>query len=281
MPPGKPETLSLRQLFAKDIPPERWIIADGLLPIGGLLILAGQPKAGKSYTLNALCYAMVTATPALGAQRVLAGGRIAPVFTVDRPRRVLVFEQELGQLDYRSRWRSIVDNESPTHKALILDNLFSRSMDFSLLLDQPGVDLIAAEIEEVKPDVVCFDPLAKFHASEENSATEMGRVMRSLSIIRARFGVSVVVLHHEAKPSEHRQGGAAGRGSSVIFADCDAWMSQRMVNRNAMIAHASFEVRRAKPLRSLTMQCDERELMLFDHWGKPKRGRPESEEEDA
>lgn len=262
-----PETLSLGQLLDKQLPKEQWIIGDGLLPVGGLLIVAGQPKARKSFTLNALCYAMATATPAFSAHRVKAGGRIESVFSVDRSRRVLIFEQELGQAGYRERWEAVLAAEGPYNQQLLRNNLFIRSMDFTLLLDGPGIDAIGAEIQEISPDVVCFDPLAKFHQSEENSAMEMGRVMRGLSVLRAKYGVAAIVLHHEAKPSEHRKGGAAGRGSSVVFADCDAWMSQKLINRSAGIISARFELRRAPELRPATLRQDERQLFVLDKWG--------------
>ena len=267
-----PETLSLGQLLDKRFEPERWVIGDGLLPIGGLMILAGQPKARKSMTLNALCHAMITATPAFCAQSIQSGGRVKPVLAVSRPHCVLVFEQELGQQEYAERWRGVIADEVETRQKLLRDNLHVRSMDFTMMLDNEGVDLIAAEIEALRPDVVCFDPLRKFHASEENSATEMSRVMRSLSILRAKYGISIIVLHHEAKPSEHRQGGAAGRGSSVVFADCDAWISQKLTNKNAGILQLQFELRRAKPLLSMTLHQDDRGMAIFSHWGKPDKG---------
>ena len=240
-----PETLSLRELLSKDFPPERWVIEDGILSLGGLLIVAGQPKVRKSMTLNALCLAMCTGGNLFGAHNMRS----------THQNRVLVFEQELGAQEYRERWRGMAHCQS------LLDNLYVRSMDFSLLLDSESVDKIAACIEEVEPQVVCFDPLTKFHQSDENSAQEMARVMRSLSIIRAKYEVSAVVLHHEAKPHEGRTGGAAGRGSSVVFADCDTWMSQKLLDEESGQCKVFFTFRRAKPMHPVVIAPNQYGIM--------------------
>jgi len=59
-----PDTFTLTDLMREEIPPTRWAI-DGLIP-EGLTLLAGRPKAGKSWLAHHLGLAVATERPALG-----------------------------------------------------------------------------------------------------------------------------------------------------------------------------------------------------------------------
>lgn len=74
-----------RQLMAKEIPPQRWLI-EGLLP-SGLTILAGPPKAGKSWLALDISLGVARAGAALGALPC-QGGQVIYIALEDNERRL-------------------------------------------------------------------------------------------------------------------------------------------------------------------------------------------------
>ena len=63
--------------------------------------------------------------------------------------------------------------------------------------------------------MIIFDSLRRFHDRDENSATQMSKVLRWLRRL-ARRGATVVVIHHQDKSKTFNY-----RGSSDILAGVD------------------------------------------------------------
>jgi len=114
-----------------------------------------------------------------------------------------------------------IDKENP--KGLIIDRLKKIGTDENLKFcgtcsetDAPNLDGdISAYKELAKSDtVLIFDSLIRFHSGEENSSSDMSKVISSLRSL-TRSGASVIVIHHRGK-SEHSY-----RGSSDILAGVD------------------------------------------------------------
>lgn len=63
--------------------------------------------------------------------------------------------------------------------------------------------------------LIVFDSLVRFHAADENSASEMRNVMAHLRRL-ADVGATVLVLHHRSKTEANKY-----RGSSDILAAVD------------------------------------------------------------
>jgi len=72
-PPAPPrfQTISARELYAKALPPQQWIIPD-ILPVGETLFI-GRGKDGKSLLVWNLCLAVATGGKALSAYDVEEG----------------------------------------------------------------------------------------------------------------------------------------------------------------------------------------------------------------
>lgn len=84
----------------------------------------------------------------------------------------------------------------------------------------------------MKP-VIVVDSLIRFHVADENSATEMGRIMGEVRAL-ANAGATVVLQHHKPKAE-----GTQYRGSSDIKAGVDV----------------AFAVTYEKEQKVLTLQC--------------------------
>lgn len=68
-------------------------------------------------------------------------------------------------------------------------------------------------------DLLILDTLRRFHGCDENSGTEMARLLENLELVASRTGCSVLFLHHTSKAALWNQAGdqqQASRGSSVL-----------------------------------------------------------------
>lgn len=224
------------------------IIGRGILPVKGKLIIGGAPKSGKSFI--ALNMAI-----ALSLGRELFGGMYSsgvPVFPVHKRCRVLYIEQEIGEQGLHDRLVKIVEGL----EVLGID-FYIKSRDMNMRLDtELGRKLIGEEIAQVKPDVTFFDPLAKVHLSDENSAQEMGAIMRVGDHYIEDYGTALVYLHHTGlqHPDNPRKGGNKLRGSSAVFADADSIMlveRESAASTREPLIKLEFELRRGAPLEDV------------------------------
>ena len=232
--------------------PVQYLVGRGLIPVGGKLIIGGAPKSNKSFLAINMGLDLALGQPLFHAFYE----NKQPVFPVYRKNRVLFLEQELGSMGVQERLKGIVGALGIETPGL---DYYIKTKDMSMRIDTPdGRDAITAEIAQVRPDVIFFDPLAKFHLADENSAQHMGAVMRVVDRWIQDFGCAVVIIHHTAlaslNPEMHRSGGNKLRGSSAIFADIDTSMDvTRKSSPSALepVLQLNFELRRGEPLEPI------------------------------
>lgn len=197
----------LTALLAHRFPPRADVVARGVLPRAGLLVLGGAPKLGKSLLLDNLCL-----------QR--ARGRAWVGFPTD-PGVTLVVQSEMRAQAVAERLRTML-REDP--EPVPPGRLFVKTRR-GVMLDEPaGLAQIQAWIEETGADLVRVDPLARHMTGDENSNRDMGAVVRAVDSLIERYGVAVVVAHHPSKPKdgEARTGGMRLRGASALFGAADS-----------------------------------------------------------
>jgi len=236
---------SLADFLLKEAPKVPHIIGRGILPVAGKMVIGGPPKSNKSFVVINMMLDLVRGHNIFDAAYPTG----SPVFPVSKSHRVLYFENEIGHDGLKERLLGITNGEIP----LGLE-LFIQSRDLTLRLDTPeGVQAISEQVAAVKPDVVVIDPLAKFHLADENSAQEMGAIMRVGDRLIEKFGCALVYIHHTGKEdiNNPRRGGNRLRGSSAIFADVDTFIEVVRQSDPAdmePILGLNFEIRRGKPI---------------------------------
>lgn len=237
------------------------IIGRGILPVRGKMIIGGAPKANKSFVVLNMIKDLV-----LGLPIFLAKYRNqTPVMPVSKPWKVLLLEQEIGEEGLLTRLRGM--GWTPENTEGI--QLYVKTRDTGLRLDTPdGRQAIANEIAQTRPDVVFLDPMAKFHLSDENSAQEMGAIMRVFDHLIEEYSCAIAVVHHVGKenPDHAKRGGDRLRGSSAIFADVDTLLE---VERKSP-AHVAeptiqltFEMRRGEPIEKLFVKRNRSGLITY------------------
>jgi RecA-family ATPase len=238
----------LHDFVVKEIVTPPYIIGRGILPMSAKLVLGGAPKSNKSFLALNIARDLAMGQNLLDAS--YKGG--APVFPVKKVTRILYLDQELGQLSMQTRLRMMMGQEPSPDLPMYI-----RTRDVTMRLDtEEGVVFIRKEIEACQPDVVIFDPLAKFNLSDENSAQEMGAVMRQLDHFVADYGLSTIVIHHTGHPNPQypRRGGDRLRGSTAIYGDADTIVTVERKSTEAVrepILELNFELRCGEPIEPI------------------------------
>lgn len=273
--PQKVKTYSFRELLNHPRHAEtNSLIAEGILKNNSMFVLGGPPKAYKSFlTLTAAADLAIGASSLYLAHRT-NHGRQQPAFEITKACRVLVMEQEVGEDDLEERLKPLYESLPPEHQEMMLNNLFTHSLDHTLNLDKKdGYAAICDIISQVKPDVLMMDPLIEFHTSNENDTQAMSYVMKNLSLIRQSFDpLAIWLSHHEGKETMMKREGADRlRGNSVIYGKGDTFLMIHVANRNAMVVNCEFTLRRGRPIRPFSVKVDETSLRVgFNKWGKSK-----------
>jgi hypothetical protein len=174
-------------IFKADISDVSYVVP-GLVPEGFLTLMAGEPGIGKSFLALRLAVSC-----AMGTRFLSRDCTRVPVLYLDR--------ENPGAI-VRQRVQSMADGPVPGLKiwgGWLKDGVPA--------LDDPRLLTIA---KEPKP-LIIVDSLIRFHDGEENSASEMSKVLAKLRAL-ANAGATVFVIHHRGKG----EGAADYRGSSDI-----------------------------------------------------------------
>lgn len=262
---------SAKELFNHTFTESPYLINEGILNEQGIMVVGGPPKAYKSFVLNTLCSHLTTGTNLFGAQRI-SHGRSYPAFCVERTCKVLLFEQEIGDISLRDRLVPLANSLPAESRELFMRNLYTHSCDRNLRLDEDkGINAVADLARKVKPDVLIFDPLVEFHHGDENSTKDMSRVMRGLDWLRDRLKAAIILSHHCGKANDMRAGADALRGSSAIYGKGDAYFMLSVHNKGAAIVRIEPTLRRGIPIRDFLVRLDwESCSVRFYDWASSK-----------
>ena len=158
-----------------------WIIGD-LLPVMGLAQLAGHPGAGKS-------------TLAMQLAACISGGVKFLHWHVPKPRRVLYLQADNPITMVRSLVDEAIKRVPESQWGVFIAN-FTEPVRIDT---EGGFEHIAQLCDIYKPEVVIFDTIRDFHASNEIDPNAVASVIESLKKLRSRCGVSILFIHHVAK----------------------------------------------------------------------------------
>jgi len=181
------------------IPDLEWHI-DGWIPKGGLTMIYGPPKSGKSFIVMSLILALDHGERWLGY----------PV--VDRCRSLYVALEGRSGLKIRSAaWHEHFGHDIGAGGSLLQTGRIN-------LAEHEHRDAIIAAVLEHDIELVAIDTLAKATVGiDENSAKDMGLVIDSAQRIQEQTGATVILVHHTGHGDTHRE-----RGSSALAGAVDS-----------------------------------------------------------
>ena len=195
--------LSLPEFLKQDIESVDYFIP-GFLPRQGRLMLSAATNSGKSLFVQNMALAMTT-----GKMNFLNQAGI-------KQARVLYLDFEMGDSALKDRFLMMT-----TEEALEARDLFLKFVcDFDLLNEAHQAQL-EIWLGEYKIEVLIIDPIGSAWQGNENEKQEVDRITRYLSTLIAKFGISVVLVHHWRKQKERFKAGGEMAAGSYKWA---AWL---------------------------------------------------------
>lgn len=247
-------------------------VVENVLPYGGMLLISGPSKAGKSLITTELLMLLsgaVDQVPDEERERRDIDFRFLRTFKVMKPGRVAYMQAEVsrGSLAYRM---NVIARSMGIDWAKLPLNFSNRSIDLS---DHTNVRRIIKGLNKVKADYLIVDPLARFHTLNENRSSDMARVLQAVEYIGNETGLSgTIIIHHHGKPVEgaEREGVQRIRGASVI----GDWGNAHILLRKKFsevtgrkYVTVEFELRDAEEPSPIDMSLD-RDHLRFDHFSE-------------
>lgn len=185
------------------IPPPTYLI-DGVLNDNALAILAGKFGTYKTFVSVSWACSIAAGAPWLG-QEVTTAGPV--IYVAAEGASGLRARIEAWECTY-NRGRQILDDR------LIV---VGTSVNLKVGADVDAIDVLCGDVQ---PRMVVWDTLHRCAPGvEENSNTEMGLIIDTLSGLRERHDATQLVIHHTG------HAGARSRGASAIEDDFDnSWV---------------------------------------------------------
>lgn len=191
-------SISASEFVSSDIPEQKYLV-EKVWPEEAIGFISGQPKVFKSFLSLDLAFAVAT------------GGLFLGTWQAPEARKVLVVQLESSRAAFRDRLQRI-----GLRFGGVPDTLHVMSNVPLLLEDRNWTAKMTEELDNVRPALMILDPLASMTAGDENSAQEMGQIVRLLRYWRDRYHCAICVVHHEVKGGEGKRAGQKMRGSSAL-----------------------------------------------------------------
>jgi hypothetical protein len=212
----------------------RWLVRD-VWARAAVGIVGGAPKCCKSWLGLDLAVSVASNTPCLDR------------FDVDHPGTALVYLAEDALPTVRARIDALCRHRGLDIARLDLHVIAAPVLRLDLDTDQQR---LRDAIEELQPHILVLDPLVRLHRLDENSASDISRLLGFFRELQRAFDLAVVLVHHASK--KHRaQPGQTLRGSSDLhaFGDSNAYLA-----RDGDRLVLTLEHRAARPPEPLALQ---------------------------
>jgi hypothetical protein len=190
----------------------QWLI-DGLVPLDGVVALAGEPKTMKTWFALDIALSVAGATDALGAFATRVDGDVALVLT------------ESTQRECQTRLAALLAGQNACTDVAERVHLASlAALDICNVHD--AAFLVATLRRRCNQlSLLILDPLRNIHVVEENDNSAMALVMRAIRAVSVALRCAVLFIHHTSKSPEGkastRRPGQRMRGASAIHAAVD------------------------------------------------------------
>ncbi len=211
-----------------------WLV-DELLAVGGISLLACEPKGGKSVLIRQLIRDVLRGSPFL--DRNVKQGSVVYLALEEQMEVVNESFQKLGVKDNE---KLLVHIGEPLHETVL--------QDFSEM------------VMETKPALVVVDTLFDLVDAEENNYKEVKKAMRGLRKIARASGSHIALIHHSGKgdsnPKYRSKGQRAILGSTAISGGVDTIMMMSVDGSKRELVATGRGVRR---FRNCVLTFDRRD----------------------
>jgi hypothetical protein len=194
------KVINYRDFVAMDYPSPTSIV-EGFICRSELIILSAKAKSFKS---------MLTTNMALCCAK---GTSFLDHFVTNKSN-VLIVQTEVTPASLKERLIEMNNEE-------MVDNLFIAEPASIKIDNLDDLSLLRKAIIDHSIDFLILDPLYTLHSGDENSASDMSKILFGLKEMVNELNIGCMLIHHQGKKfegGESRQAGQKHRGSSA-FAD--------------------------------------------------------------
>lgn len=196
----------IKDLLLEPDEAHEWIVDEQLIK-GGLSLLVGKPKAGKTTLSRYLAYCVAGGKDFLGFK------------TVKSEVIYLALEEKRSEVKKHFRAMGCVDEKIFVHAASAPEGALMH---------------LANLIEEMKPGLVIIDPLFRFiRVSDLNDYAKVTTALEPLIDLVRRTGCHIMCVHHTNKGMS--KNGDNILGSTAIFAAVDASLNLERSENNRFL----------------------------------------------
>jgi putative DNA primase/helicase len=166
-----------------------WTV-DKILPESSALsVVFGPPSGGKSFTVLDICCSIDSGTPWHGRK------------VKQKPVLYLAAEGQAGMLKRIEAWKQKRRVNLPTFALLPMPCLIDEDSQRRELIN------MITELPQ-KPGIIVLDTLARSMTGDENSTSDMGKVVIAAGILIEETGAQVIIIHHTGKDEARGPRGA-------------------------------------------------------------------------
>lgn len=200
---------------AADVTAPRYLV-EGIWPEQAIGFISGQPKVFKSFLALDLAFALAS------------GGMFLGRYQAPQPQRVLVIQNESSRSAFRDRLRSIGNRFGGIPEELCVITNYPILLD-----DETWIERMNRDLERIRPALMILDPLASMSSADENSATEVGDIVRLLREWRDKYEMAICIVHHTVKDGSGRRSGNKLRGSGALYGAAEVVVSMERPDDDA------------------------------------------------
>jgi hypothetical protein len=243
--------ISHAELMSIKFPPARYII-EPFIEQGAVNMISAPSNTGKSWFLLFF------------ARDIVSGTSVFDKFPTEKTNVMIVNEEDSASLiQDRLRLLSMTDTSLPIYYRIAQGSK----------LEADFIDSLIEEAQQKNVGVIMFDSLRSIHEAEENSSTEMQKVMDLLKKI-ARANITVVFTqHHKKKDGFGKNNDAeATRGSTAINGAVSGHMSLEEVKKEGetyiIVRHQKSKAGPKLEPFEIGMKVNEKESVSFYYRGE-------------
>ena len=213
--PDLPDPISLADVWdhPPDLAPE---LIEGVLRVGHKMIISGPSKAGKSFLMIELAFALAEGMNWLGNRCTQS--------------KVLYCNMEIDSASFIRRVQKVYAAHGMNHgihpENIEIWNLRGKAAPITVLAPK-----IVEKIKDKGYKAVIIDPLYKVMAGDENSNGDTAEMLKGFDLIAEETGASVIYSHHFAKGNGgDRSVIDRGSGAGTFARDPDAIITLTQVD---------------------------------------------------
>lgn len=249
---GAIRTTDFLTLLTEEVIEEPDYIEPGFAGPGNFILIAGPPKAQKSFLLQEMLVACATGSSFLMS-----------TFQVTRPLRVFYLQAEMNRKLLRKRAREF-KLLTADEKQMLATNLIV-SERFHMILNEGGVKTAIETIKQAfpndPPDIIAVDPLANvFDQENESDNAQMMRFLTGrIEAVRQAVNpnAAIVMVHHATKKSSEdmaRDPFVAIRGAGALRGYYDSAIVIFRTSEESKTRRVHFELRGGESPEPMTVE---------------------------